>query len=572
MPRMTKAVGFVFAFVLLLSIQPAYADERSYRISEVDIHAVVNSKGDMRVTEAYKYQFDGAFNGIVVELDSLKSDGIEDFQAFEVSEGREIPLRTELSSDGSQLEYKAFSPSKDESKAFRLTYTVKNVVQVYADTAELYWKFFDGRNQSALETVNIDVELPNGAVREEITAFGHGPPHGDFQIEGNGVIRYRISPLPSEEMLEVRVLFPGSYVPESTRVSDERMLEAITREEEIWGNEGDDRSVFGALALLLVNLAGGIYLKFGDRFKFGWKEKYYRELPGDITPAVVGYLEKYEVKPQDLMATLVDLVRKKRVHMEMVKGSGRKQTNYTFQLLEREQKEEELQPHETMLINWFFQKIMKSDKISLSDIRKYAKEEPGDFREHWSKWQEEVAQSAVRTGYIVSHKLARRTVQLASVIQFFGLLFLATDAWRWLMFCAIPLIFLIPKRMRKTKMGRVEYGKWQAFKRFLQDYSQFETCEPMAVHLWEHYFVYAIPLGVAKKVIAIARLSVPAAQKNNFTVDNSYFYHYELWTDSFEQSIRETTPSSSSSESGDSDGSFSSGGGGGGGGGGRGAF
>src|SRR5690606_1493024 len=116
----------------------------------------------MHVTEQDTYHFEGAFNGIIVELDDSKSDGIVDFQAFEVTEQGNLPLRFELTAVGSGLEYRVFSASSDETKVFRFTYTVKNVVQVYADTAELYWKFFDDRNQNTLETVTIAVELPDG--------------------------------------------------------------------------------------------------------------------------------------------------------------------------------------------------------------------------------------------------------------------------------------------------------------------------------------------------------------------------------------------------------------------------
>jgi uncharacterized membrane protein len=569
--RLTKVIGLLFLLSLLLSVQPAYAAERSFQIGEVEIHARVDSDGDMHVDEEDTYHFDGAFNGIIVELDSSKSDGIEDFQAFEVSGQQQISLRSELSSDGDKLQYKVYSQSENESKVFRFTYTVKNVVQVYADTAELYWKFFDERNPTTLETVNIGVELPAGVEREEITAFGHGPSQGVTQIEDNGVVRYQVSPLPSKKLLEVRILFPGTYVPGSMRISADAMLDAIKEEEQNGADKGDDRSVYGALALLIINLAGGIYFKFGRTFKPEWKGKYYRELPSDVTPAVIGYVMKYRVKPRDLMATMVDLVRKKRVSMQMVKGGEGKQNqkDYIFQLLDN--REDGLQPHEMILIDWFFKEMGQQNKVSLAEIRKYTQSRvtAEAFTKRWSKWQDEVAQSVSRLGFIENQKWVRRMIQYTAVIQFFGFLFFASENWNWLMFCAIPLIFLVPKSKRRTRAGQTEYVKWKAFKCFLRDYSQIASREPLAVHLWEHFLVYAIPLGVAKKMISITRLGVPGAEQNHQYMDGTYFYHYELWTESFEKTIK--TASESSSSSGDS-GSFSSGGGDGGGGGGRGAF
>lgn len=569
MTSATKVFGIFFSLFLLLYVQPAYADERSFQIDEVTVHARIDGDGDMHVAEVDTYHFDGAFNGIIVDLDSSKSDGIDDFQAFEVSGQQDIPLRSELSSDGDRLQYKVYSQSEDESKVFRFTYTVKNVVQVYADTAELYWKFFDERNPSTLETVNIDIELPDGVRRDEVAAFGHGPPQGVVELENNGNVRYRVSPLPPEELLEVRILFPGSYVPDSTRISPDFMLDAIKEEERNWADKSGDESVYGALALLIANLIAGIYVKFGRTYKPEWKGDYYRELPGDVTPAVVAYLMEYRVKPKDLMATMADLVRKKYVDMQVAKGGDQK--DYAFRLLDN--RRDGLQPHETMLIDWFFGEMGRAGKVSLLGIRKYAKskENANAFNERWSKWQDEVAQVAHRLGYIDNQKWLRRLVQITIIVQFFGLWFLAPEDWRWLMFCSLPLLFFIPKSRRRTRTGQTEFVKWNAFKRFLRDYSRIASREPMAVHLWEHYFVYAVPLGEAKKMITITRLKVPGARQAGPVIDNSYFYHCDYWIESFKQTINEVNQSGRSSSD-DSGGSFSSGGGSGGGGGGRGAF
>ena len=313
--RASKSLVFLFLLLLFLPLQPVAAEDRSFSISDVDIHARIDTAGDMHVTELDTYLFDGAFNGILIDLDSSKSDGIEDFQAVEVSEQGDIALRFELSSDGTRHNYRVFSGSQDESKLFRITYTVKNAVKVYADTAELYWKFFDERNESTLENVNITVELPDGIVRDDIRAFGHGPNNGKFQIEDNGNVSFTVSPLAPRSLLEVRVLFPGAVVPNSTRISNELMLEAILEEEQNWATSGD-HTVPWAAALLVINVIFGVYARKYRDSKSAWSGKYYRELPRDITPAVVGYLQKFKRKPRDLMATMLDLVRKKTCHLE----------------------------------------------------------------------------------------------------------------------------------------------------------------------------------------------------------------------------------------------------------------
>lgn len=572
LPRLKQAIGIALMLVLVLSGRPASADERSFQIVEVNIDAHIDRHGDMHVVEEDTYLFDGQFNGIFIELGSAKSDGIVDFQAFEVSGQDQVPLTFELTSDGDNLHYRIYSSSVDESKTFRFAYTVKNVVQVYADTAELYWKFFDERNPSTLASVNIAIELPDGGERESIRAFGHGPSHGVVNVEDDGTVRYEISPLPAGQLLEARVLFPGASVPGSTRISDEAMLDAILKEEQNWA-EGDagegNMSGGGALVLLLINLSVGIYIKWFRKFKPAWKGDYYRDLPGDVTPAVVGYLMSYRVKPRDLMATMADLARKKHVAIQVSEeGSGRKgKTDYRFRL--SDDREDRLLPHESMLVDWFFRDVGTDNEVSLAELRRYAKSKANAnaFTLRWSQWKKEVEQAAYSFGYIESQKRLFYILLFAGICQFFGFWFLAPENWKWLMFCAIPLFFLLPKRKRRTKQGQTEYAKWSAFKRFLRDYSRMASREPLAVHLWGHYFVYAISLNEAKRMIAVTRLQLSNSEQAH-VIDYSYLYHYEHWSGPFEKSIHTAFVYSGSSGGG----SFSSGGGGGGGGGGRGAF
>ncbi len=213
--------------ILLLFVRYYQEGERSFEISDVDIHARIDAKGDMQVIEQDTYRFNGAFNGVSVQLDSSGSDGIGNFQAFEVTPGQEIPLSFEQSGEGTQIQYKVYDKINGETKVFKFTYEWKNVVQVYKDTAELYWKFFDRSNPSTLGTVRIHLELPGGVKQNEMLAFGHGPLAGRVDIVGDGAVEYRVSPLPAKQLLEARVLFPPSYVPDSTKISTTAMLDKI---------------------------------------------------------------------------------------------------------------------------------------------------------------------------------------------------------------------------------------------------------------------------------------------------------------------------------------------------------
>ncbi|BBI36700.1 DUF2207 domain-containing protein [Cohnella abietis] len=578
----SKVVGLVLSLFLLLSVSPASAEERSFEISKVDIHAVIDADGNMQITERDTYRFDGVFNGILVDLNTAGSDGIEKFTAYEVSDKGDVQLRFEQSGDGNALRYKVYSESADTTKVFRISYTVKNVVQIYADTAELYWKFFDETNANALGTVNIVIELPEGIAKGEVTAFGHGPLDGTTNVQDNGTVLFQVNSLPANQMLEARVLFPVDYVLGSKKISDEPMLDKIMEKERNWKAEDEnpessnDYTEPYALLLLLANLAAGytIYFRYRKAAKSDWKGDDYRELPSDASPAVVGYLLDTQVKPRDLMATMLDLVRRKYIDMERLDSPKVGKGKHDYSFIWRNKNTEGLLPHEKMLLEWFFDKIGDGDKVALSEIH-FEASLRSDFPVKWSDWKGKVKETAMARDHFRINSGIYRWVILSSFVQFIGFFIFAPTDWKWLMFSSLPLLFFKPKSVQRTSAGQTEYLKWKAFGRFLRAYSRIEKRDAMAVHLWDHYFVFAIPLGVAKGMIKDTKVTI--LYETNTSYDDSSLYYstavneFDQLNKLFNEAVWESSylTSGGSSESG---GGFSSGGGGGGGGGGRGAF
>lgn len=65
--------------------------------------------------------------------------------------------------------------------------------------------------------------------------------------------------------------------------------------------------------------------------------------------------------------------------------------------------------------------------------------------------------------------------------------------------------------------------KWEAFKRFLEDYSMLGEHEENAILIWEKYLIYAVSLGINKKIIKkYGRLN------NNILIDERYFQKFYI--------------------------------------------
>jgi hypothetical protein len=115
------------------------------------------------------------------------------------------------------------------------------VVTLYNDTAELYWKFFDQSNTSPISHIKIEIELPKGELSaEELKVFGHGPLDGKVSIREDGKIVYEVDGLSPEEMVEARILFPASLIPNSTKIINQNKFAEIMQEELGWAKKADN--------------------------------------------------------------------------------------------------------------------------------------------------------------------------------------------------------------------------------------------------------------------------------------------------------------------------------------------
>ena len=581
----------IFSFTNLL----IYA-ERSFEITDYQAQVKILENGDIQVSEIFEYNFDGDFNGIIRTIGIKGSDGFKYFKASEYfPEDKELEYTQSLDAD--MVTYKIYDQSSNERKLFLLEYQLKNVAALYNDTAEFYWKFFDESNASPIGHVKIEVELPAAEVSaEELKVFGHGPLAGKVSIREDGKIVYEVFRLSSGEMVEARILFPTSMIPNSSKIINQNKFAEIMKEELEWAKKADRGKSFNIITILLIPLvvlfniflAIRLYFKYDRELKPEVEMDYYRELPQDITPAVLSKLMSIQgVGTKDIMATLMDLVRKKYLKIEEIQD--RKKKDYKFILIESDTKN--LKEHEAYLIHWLLYSIGDGTSVTLKEIKDYAKSSRNQrsFVHNYNNWAKKIGQEFKKYNYFGESKEGLKTavkvifMELGAIFLLLVLGILFRVQW----FIFIPLLFaagftgfgviaysaLIRK---KTQTGVNEYTKWRAFKQFLLHFSNMKDYEIPSIVVWEHYLVYAISLGVADKVIS--KLKLVLSNQDISLTNSTYLYTMTDRSGRLNSSIFKSFDTvfssafATTSSSTGSGGGFSSGGGGGGGGGGAGAF
>ena len=119
---------------------------------------------------------------------------------------------------------------------------------------------------------------------------------------------------------------------------------------------------------------------------------------------------------------------------------------------------------------------------------------------------------------------------------------------------------------RFTKEGRIRNLQWEAFKKYISDFSEIKKHPPRSIVLWDAYLVYATAFNIAKKVSKNIKILNPVDSTNNTNLIN---YSSFIVSSSFLQ--LNSIPLSPSAGSGSGLSGFSGFGGGGFGGGGAGA-
>lgn len=650
--RKRLTVIAVLAVAVLLQIiafgQPAIAEDRYYEVAGYTINASINPDGSADMEERITYSFSGQFNGILRNIDLDRSGGIESVQVFVDKNGspKEWTLNStdnldadsgpgtyNLVNDGSFARFKIFERSANEQKTFVIKYKFKDVVTKYNDIAEFNRKIIDTGWTVQQNDIVINITLPEGAAKEDIRVFGHGTLIGESKILDGRHVQFTCGTNSPGDFIETLVLFPTSLVPQCANVVSEDALPRILENEKGLADQANAEreqakkqveeyqrmqaelekerlaeeariaairptgtAIASVLFVFWFVLIFFIYFKYDKELKHNFEGKYYRELPGEYTPAEMSVLMSMgSVQTRDITATLMDLVRKEQLLLTtnkyMKNGIFRDKevTDYIVSINPKAPTVN-LKDHEAFLIDWFISGLGDGHSLVLDEISDLTKTTSGarQFKKDYDKWCGLAKAEAEKNDFFDKTCKAGIWIGILASLAYLGLGIMILSVFRAGFGAVLIIQFLIllifsARLSRRTAYGNEQHAMWEAFRNFLKDFSRLDKAEMPAIVIWEHYLVYAISLGVAKEVIRQLPLVFTDTdlQDTRLTYMHGYTFHnFEMFTHSFDStvasvdnaisnamSVANSTLSSSSGGGGGFSGGSSGGGGGGGGGG-----
>ncbi len=635
---------------LLFGWQNAHAADRSYNISEYFINVDIKPDGSADIEERLTYSFSGVFNGVLRNVDYKSTGGLENLRLFVEKNGSRIEWKlnssNDLNANGSPgtfnlvhqdeiAQLKIFEQSANENKTFVLKYTFRDAVTKYNDIAEFNRKIIDSGWEVPLNNVVVNFILPEGAKQEEIKVFGHGPLTGASKIINERHVRFTIAYLSPGNWVETLVLFPTRLIPQSEKyvardelavilANEKQLAEAANtqreearqqvaeyekRRQELASQRQTQAMRTAAikpygnalgilLSLLWFVIIIFIYIKYDKELKHTFEGKYYRELPGEYTPAEMSsLLSMGYVGTCDITATLMDLVRKEQLLLTtnkyLKKGIFKDKEVTDYSIVRNEGAPAiSLKTHESFLISWFIGRIGRGGSLMLDEISSYAKTTSGarQFKKDYDNWCSLAKEEAKKNDFFDTTCKTGKVAGILAALSYLGLGVLILYVFKAetgvaLVIQSLILLIFSARLSRRTAYGNEQNAMWLAFKNFLKDFSNMEKAEMPAIVIWEHYLVYAISLGVAKEVINQLPLVFNDTDLHDtrLTYMHGYsFANFAMFTDAFDRTVSSVdgaidnamaVANSTLSSSSGSGGGFSGGSSGGGGGrGGGGAF
>ena len=539
---MKKNILRIFLFFLISIVSFA----ASFRIEKLDIEANLQKDGSMVVSEAVTYDID-EINGVYFDIDAKGFGELQYIQVFEDdSTGgfKEVDSSNyEVSVSDELYRIKLYSKNHNNRRTFKFVYKLPEAITVYDDVAQFNRKMVGKEWQQGINYITAKVIIPVSASYDNsnILVFGHGPLTGEVDKEGNTVV-YRLNNYYPGDFLEAHILMEPEIFSEynkskivhkdmkqklldmEAKFADEANAErdkAIRQQEMINKVFEKPGLIFGVLSSIWGALMYYIHVIFKRKNKVkNSVGKYLRELPDNSSPALVGGFMTNSINDNEILATIVDLVRRKVLTLENSdKNSIIILTGST----------ENLSTQEKAIVDIYINDFGDGKSLDLKSFGFFQKV-PMSVARKFEKWRAMVQSEMNRKNLTYQGLGCLGVIFFAffpMIFTFAGLVIgMITGNKMFLLIVAMGIILFVSGA--RAKYPRKELAeakdKWQAFKNFLSDYSQLEEAKITSVHLWEQYFVYAVALGVSEKVVKAYKKALDMGVINDVQGVNSLAY------------------------------------------------
>jgi uncharacterized membrane protein YgcG len=519
-------VLMILASATLLLAPHAHAQDKSLVWDRFDVDIAINADGTFDVAEKQAIRFtSGSFTFGYREILVRNFGYIDNWMLTDASGNLytqtsygEEPYTFTVEDNGYNYVIRwYFPPIQNAGAIYTLRYTVHDGLRYYEKGDQLWWKAIYGDRSFPVLDGRVRVTTPSGATVQEYAAYINGRDARDsatavVEDDNRSVIFDLTRRLKAGEEFEVRVQFTAGVVDGVAQPWQQAADEAAAQQEEAlrfkerWGPVAS--LFFGALGLLLI--LGGpaalytLWYKLGRDKPVSMVADYLPEPPDDLPPGLAGALLDETVDMEDIIATVVDLARRKAISITEEKEEGMFRSGYDF-IYRRERQDTPLRPYEERLIKSMFG---SQKEVHLSDLK-------DKFYAKLPAIRQQMYEALIDEGYFSKRPDTIRKLYMGlGVVGLMGAFFVgfmliavfgsltgaAVLPGIGLGITAIGLIILARYMPRKTDKGAEAAARWRAFKTYLKNIDKYSDIEAQK-KIWDQWLPYAIAFGIDKEYI-----------------------------------------------------------------------
>lgn len=633
------ALGAALACALLaglvaISLLPSQALAKSYSMTNVDISASVGTDGALSVREVRTFDFDGNYHNVYWEIpldnaSSIQVNGVtmaiegEAAQPLSRSSSGDLGIYS-VDQDTDSVVIRCYFDVEDVSVDFALEYTIEGAAKAWADTGQLQWKPIGEYWEESSNNVTVTLTLPVPAGEDAtggkvVQAWADGPLDGTIDVGDTGTVVFSAPRVDEGQYLAVNVLFPVEWLSQMTPSSlakyDEILSEMQSEVDEANQLRAQHATVVKVayiaeiacvvIAIVIIVVFLRTWKRYGRDHQPEFKDKYFRDVPSDDHPAVLGYLWHAGSTGEDLTATYMHLANLGAIKLDRVQTTsrlGKTRDDYLVTLVPEVADAVE-DPIDRAALDLLFKSAaevvdIKGSKIDESKIssdgssfcfslvKDFGRMVPETFSEYYDKWSDAVKEKAAEIdtyepkGELWSGRLKVIGILSAIVASIVFVISMALSVTYGLgalilLLAGLFVGFVGSRLLRRRTLESVNLrAKLGALRNWLHDFTNLKEAIPTDVVLWNRLLVMAVVLGVADRVAKQLKTAMPEVYNAPELAAMMWWYipygdarpAYDALSgviDSAHEKMTEAMSSEFSSSSGDS-GGFSGGGYGGG--------
>lgn len=598
-------------FLILLLICPLVvsAEEIDYDLTHFHVEGYIKENGNVDICEYIGQK--GTFNGYIREINYLKGDtnyapkGIDNIRVYGYDFNNKKLLQEftkstasngdsykyTLNNYGSNYEIKMYYRSSGEERGYAICYTLKDLVLVHNDVAEIYYNVIPNGFDDVLNDIDIKFYLPGQD--NDLRVWAHGPLYGEVtreQTVDNSYLHATVDELSSYTPVDIRMVFNKELVKESTRITNKsEALAEILEQEQIKADEANEQRetakrleimkliAFAFSIIVTIALIIRAYFKYDKEYEINFGMKYYRELPNTYGPEVLEYLLNKNISTLGYSSCILNLIDKHVLEVEKIPDT---KNDYFIRSSNRD--DITLTPQEAKAFNFLINDVGNGKQFTLGALKSYSKKTKTakKFLNHYNSWVKTAIGQAEHekfyeknsVGLSITIALLLNMISGFVVISSYPILFFIN------LILGIGSIIYLASIKKKTKSGLLQYKQWMAFKNFLLDFGKMDEKELPEIKLWSKYLVYATVLKVARQLEKTMKIKLQNIPEDADVMSDIYLTHFIIHSNIYNTvqtsvtnavSVSNATIASSTASSGSGyGGGFSGGGGFGGGGGG----